>query len=111
MHEIRATVPLECVAETARLAHHVGIERVSIADVYIHDTDSRRQVVSVEASTPKARLFVEALLTSPTLGATDYSLTSRELRTIVNKADLAELTHPWGSLFRMWSRICGNSSM
>ena len=51
MHEIRVTVPSECAAETARLAHDVGIERV--ADVYIHGPDLRRQVVSIEASTPK----------------------------------------------------------
>ena len=50
MHEIRATMPPEYVAEAARLAHDVGIERVSIADVYIHGPDLRRQVVSIEAS-------------------------------------------------------------
>ena len=61
MHEIRATVPPEQVEETARLAHDAGIERVSIADVYVHGPDLRRQVVSVETSTPKARRFVEAL--------------------------------------------------
>ena len=99
MHEIRATMPPEYVAEAARLAHDVGIERVSIADVYIHGPDLRRQVVSIEASTPKARLFVEALLTSPALGATDYSLTSRELRAIVDTGDLAELTLPMSEPF------------
>ena len=99
MHEIRATVPPECVAETARLAHEIGIERVSIADLYIDGPDLRRQVVSVETSTPKARLFVEALLTSPALGPTDYSLTSRELRAIVDRGDLADLTHPMSEPF------------
>ena len=64
MHEIRATVPPEHAKEAARLAHNIGIERVSIADVYIDGPDVRRQVVSVETSTPRARLFIEALLTS-----------------------------------------------
>jgi hypothetical protein len=99
MHEIRATVPPEHVEETARLAHDAGIERVSIADVYIHGPDVRRQVVSVETSTPNARLFVEALLASPTLSATDYSLTSRELRAIVDSSDLADLTKPMSEPF------------
>lgn len=93
MHEIRVTVPPEQVGETARLAHEVGIDRVSVADVYIHGPDLCRQVVSVEASTPISRLFVEALLTSPVLCATDYSLTSRELGAIVDQGDLAELAH------------------
>ena len=39
MHEIRATVPLEYVAETARLAHEAGIDCVSVADIYIHGPD------------------------------------------------------------------------
>jgi hypothetical protein len=94
MHEIRATVPREHVEETARLAHEVGIERVSVADIYIHGPGVHRQIVSVETSTPKARLFVDALLASPILAATDFSLTSRELRAIVDGKDLAELTRP-----------------
>jgi hypothetical protein len=94
MHEIRATVPPEQAQEAARLAHDVGIESVSITGVYIHGPDLRRQVVSVETSPPKACLFVEALLTSSALAATDYSVTSRELRAIVDRTDLAELTKP-----------------
>jgi hypothetical protein len=99
MHEIRATMQPEHVAEAARLAHASGIERVAIADVYIDRPNVRRQVVSVEASTPKARLFVEAVLGSPVLTGTDYSLTSRELRAIVDGTDLAELTMPMSEPF------------
>jgi hypothetical protein len=99
MHEMRATVPPEHAKEAARLAHNVGIEKVSIADIYIDGPDVRRQVVSVETSTPRARLFIEALLTSSALATTDYSLTSRELRAIVDRADLAELTAPMGEPF------------
>jgi hypothetical protein len=94
MHEIRATMAPEHVAEAARLAHASGIDRVAVADVRLHGLDLRRQVISVETSTPKARLFVEALLASPVLSATDYSLTSRELRAIVDNTDVAELTKP-----------------
>ena len=36
MHEIRATVPPELTEEAARLAHEAGIERVSVAEVFIH---------------------------------------------------------------------------
>ena len=72
---------------------------MSISDVYIHGPDLRRQVVSVETSTPKARLFVEALLASPIMAATDYSLTSRELRAIVDRTDLADVTKPMSEPF------------
>lgn len=99
MHEIRMTVPPEQVAETARLAHEVGIDRVSVADVYVHGPDVHRRIVSVETSTPNARRFVQALLASKALATTDYSLTSRELRAIVDGADLAELTKPMSEPF------------
>jgi hypothetical protein len=99
MHEIRATVAPEHVTETARLAHVAGIDRVSVANVYIDGPDVHRRVVSVETSTSRARLFVEALLASPTLAASDYSLTSRELRAIVDRTDLADLTKPMSEPF------------
>jgi uncharacterized membrane protein len=99
MHEIRATLPPEHVAEAARLALAAGIERVTVTDVYVHGPDARRQIVSVETSTPKARAFVEAFLGSPVFSTGDYSLTSRELRAIVDGSDLAELTRPMSEPF------------
>jgi hypothetical protein len=71
MHEIRATVPPDCVREAARLAHAAGITRVTVAEVFVHGPDAERRVVSVETSTPKARAFVEAFLDSPTFSQTD----------------------------------------
>jgi hypothetical protein len=94
MHEIRATVAPEHVAETTRLAHAVGIERITVMDVYVNEPGVRRQVLSVETSTPKARAFVEALLASPGLSQAEYSLTSRELRAIVDGSELGDLTRP-----------------
>jgi len=84
MHEIRATMAAEHVAEATRLAHASGIERVAVSDVFIDGPNVRHKVVSVETSTPNARLFVEALLGSPLLSGAEYSLTSRELRAIVD---------------------------
>jgi hypothetical protein len=94
MHEIRATIPSNCVAEAARLAHSAGIARVTVSEVFVHGPDQERSVVSVESSTPKARAFVQAFLGSPTLSQSGYTLTSRELRAIVDDGSLAELTLP-----------------
>jgi hypothetical protein len=99
MHEIRATLPPEQVAAATRLARAVGVQRVSVADVYVHGPDQRRQVISVETSTPQARAFVEALLDSPDIRRTDCSITSRELRAIVNGDDLSALTKPMSEPF------------
>jgi hypothetical protein len=35
MHEIRATLPPDCVAVAARLAHAAGITRVTVAEVFV----------------------------------------------------------------------------
>jgi len=99
MHEIRATLPPDQVAPAMRLAREAGIQRVSVADVYVHGPDQRQQVVSVETSTPKARAFVEALLGSSDIRGADCSITSRELRAIVNGEDVAALTKPMSEPF------------
>jgi hypothetical protein len=56
------------------------MEWVAIPDVYVHGPDAKRQVLSVETSTPKARASVEAFLGSAEIRSADYSLTSREPR-------------------------------
>lgn len=99
MHEIRATLPPEHVREAVKLAREAGIDRVTVAEVYVHGPDARRQAVSVETSTPKARAYVEAILGSAGLRGADYSLTSRELRAIVSQDDLPELTRPMSEPF------------
>src|SRR5436189_5852928 len=99
MHEIRATLPPEQAAAAMRLAREAGIQRISVADVYVHGPDQRRQVISVETSTPKARAFVEALLGSADIRCADCSITSRELRAIVNGDDLSALTKPMSEPF------------
>jgi hypothetical protein len=94
MHEIRATIPPDCVSEAARLAHAVGVEAVAVTEVFIHGPNQNRSVVSIETSTPRARAFVDAILTSPKFSAIEYTLTSRELRAIVSKDSIGELTQP-----------------
>jgi hypothetical protein len=55
--------------------------------------------VSVETSTPRARAFVDAILNSPVLADTDYTMTSREVRAIVDDQPLAGLTQPMSDPF------------
>ena len=99
MHEIRATIPPEHVEKAAQLARQAGIDRIAVSSVYLHGPDAVWYVVSVETSTPKARAFVAALLDTPDLGGAGYSLTSRELRAIVNGDELSRLTQPMSEPF------------
>ena len=99
MHEIRATVPPELTEEAARLAHEAGIERVSIAEVFIHGPGLARRIVSADTSTPKARAFVDALLNSAAFSGVDYTVTSREVRSIVSNESVDGLTRPMSEPF------------
>ena len=99
MHEIRATLPAEHVGTAARLAQEAGISSVAVSDVYLHGREERLKIVSVETSTPRARAFVDALLSSASLTGVDYSLTSRELRAIVSGDDILDLTRPMSEPF------------
>ena len=99
MHEIRLTLPLECIPEATRLAHAAGITRATVAAVFIRGPDVHWRLLSVETSTPRARAFVEAVLSSAVLGTTDYTLTSREVRSIVDDESVASLTHPMSEPF------------
>ncbi len=99
MHEIRATLPPDCIDEAARLAHAAGIDRVSITDVFVHGPNLRRQIVSVETSTPKAKEFVDAFLNSTHLSQAEYTLTSREVRSIVGGDSFANVTQPMSEPF------------
>lgn len=94
MHEVRATVPVERSAAVARVALDAGIENVSVYETFVHGPQARRHVVSVEVPTPKARDFVNALLESSCLDGAECSLSMRELRAIVNRKPLSEMTQP-----------------
>src|SRR5215472_4993867 len=99
MHEVKAALPPECVSEAVGLARSVGIERVTVADAFIHGPDTPARILSVETSTPKARAFIEKFLSSPRLSGVQAILTSRELRAIVTDLPPADLTDPMSEPF------------
>jgi hypothetical protein len=94
MHEIRATVAPEQVEQTVSFARAVGIERVAVSEIYLYGPDSSRRIVSVEASTPRAKAFLDAVLSSSVAKSDHFSITSRELRALIDGGDVGELTQP-----------------
>ena len=99
MHEIRVSVPAAFVPEVVKLANSVGIERVTVSEVLVYGAEENQRLINVESSTPKARAFVESLLNSSALSKSRYTLTSRELRAIVDDSSLKELTYPMSEPF------------
>src|SRR6266850_8558128 len=98
MHEVRATVPAEHIAEAIRLAKAVGIDEATTSDVFVHGPDVRRVLLSVETSTPKARDFTDALMKSGFFSS-ELTLTSREVRAIICKTPVESLTRPMSEPF------------
>jgi hypothetical protein len=94
MHEVRATVPVERSAAVARIAIDAGIANVSVYDVFVHGSECRKHVVSAECSTPKTKAFIDSLLRSSVFDVEDCSVSSRELRALIDGDPLAEVTRP-----------------
>jgi hypothetical protein len=95
MREVRMTIPKGKSAEVARVAHALGTSQVTVYQTCVHGPDAPKEVVSVEASTPTAAAFVDALWASPFFDPKEYSTTSRSVRAILTTEDLAEMTKPF----------------
>ena len=94
MHEIRATVPPELTEEAARLAHAAGIERVSIAEVFIHGPGLIRRIRERRHLHAEGARLCRCAAELPRLFGDRLSVTSREVRSIVNSESLDSLTGP-----------------
>jgi uncharacterized protein DUF389 len=94
MHEIRVDVPEGAGAAIAEIARAAGIERATLVPARDARTGARRELVSVETSTPRAKAFLDALLASDRFDPAACPVTSRELRAIADGAPLCDLTRP-----------------
>src|SRR3977135_887022 len=94
MHEVRVTVPQGKSQDVARLALDVGIKQASIYRVYVHGPNREMEVVSAETSTPRAKLFIDALLSTSWLNLTECSISARELRAVLSSDPQSEITYP-----------------
>lgn len=94
MHEIRVTVPEGRAKDVAELATRAGISQVSIYPVFAHGPNQPKEIVSAETSTPLAKKFADSVLTSPWFDSTESSVSSRELRAVVNDAHPYAITKP-----------------
>jgi Domain of unknown function (DUF389) len=94
MHEVRVTVPDGRSKDVARIALEVGIRQASVYRVYVHGPNREMEVVSAETSTPRAKLFIDALLATTWLDTKECSISARELRAILSSDPISETTRP-----------------
>jgi hypothetical protein len=94
MHEIRVKVPEGVGGEIAAVALSLGIEEASVVRVYVHGPNRPAEQVSVEVSTPLGKAFVDAVMAHEQFDPEQCSITSRELRAIVSRSPVREVTRP-----------------
>ncbi|MBV9155609.1 MAG: DUF389 domain-containing protein [Acidobacteriaceae bacterium] len=94
MHEIRVTVPQGRAKDVAELALRAGITQASVYPVFAYGPNQKKEVVSAETSTPKAKQFADSVLTSSWFDIADCSISSRELRAVVTNAPPHDITQP-----------------
>jgi hypothetical protein len=96
VHEIRLSVPPDRVEDAVGAAHRTGIERITVLPTTIHRPKGvvPAVMISAETSTPRARAFADAVLTSRWFDRATCTMTTRELRAIVSDEPLDPLTYP-----------------
>jgi hypothetical protein len=97
MRLVKISAPLGKGAEVARVAFSVGIQQVTIHQVEAIRSSGERETkdaVDLQTSTPKAKKFVDALLKSDFYNSEDFSINTRQPRSIISRENLRELTKP-----------------
>lgn len=97
MRLIKVSAPEGRGADVARVAFSVGIEKVSINQSKSLHSDGKietKDSVDIETSTPKGKRFVDALLAADFYNSADFSINTRQPRSIISKENLRELTKP-----------------
>jgi hypothetical protein len=97
MRLIKVSAPAGRGEDVARAAFSVGIEKVSMHQTRSVHRDGKtetKDAVDVETSTPKGKRFVDALLAADFYNPEDFSINTRQPRSIISGESLRELTEP-----------------
>lgn len=97
MRLVKVRVPQGRGRDVIRIAHDVGISEVASHEEQIHTPDrppATKDVVDVDTSTPKAKVFVEALMAAPFYNPHEVSVSVRVPRVIAGRELPGDLTWP-----------------
>lgn len=97
MRLVRVKAPEGQANDVARIAHEAGVPSVSISQVRNLSSDGSaetKDVIDVDTATPKAKAFVESLMSAPFFDAEKYSISIRQPRSIVSQEGVRALTWP-----------------
>src|SRR5262247_2288954 len=94
MHEVRVTVSRGSGSAIAKAALEAGIQRITVCPVQVIDSHADAEIVSVETSTPRAKAFLHRVLSSGEVDLGNTSITTREVRAILDGDPVSEQTYP-----------------
>jgi hypothetical protein len=97
MRLLKISAPEGKGESVARIAFSVGIDKVSLHQVENYNSEGKTEiadVVDLETSTPKAKRFVDALLTADFYNQDDFTLVVRGALSIISSGGVRELTEP-----------------
>lgn len=97
MRLVRVKCPEGIGPDVAKLAFTSGIDRVSQQQVVVTRADHREtfnDVIDVETSTPKAKIFIDKLMQAPFFDAKEFAISVRQPRSIISGEELAAVTKP-----------------
>ena len=97
MRLVRVKAPEGQAGEVARLAHEAGVPSVTLSQVRNLSSDGSaetKDVIDVDTATPKAKAFVESLMSAPFFNAEKYSIAIRQPRSVISKENVRGLTWP-----------------
>lgn len=98
MRLVKVTAQPELAEKIIGTAFDAGLTEVTLRQVEKRSRDGsppeQLQVIDIETSTPKARRFVDLLLSSDYYDPKKISLNTRQPRSLINDADDRELTRP-----------------
>lgn len=97
MRLVRISVPQGAGGQVAEIAFSVGIKKISLFQVESLDSEGKtetKDVVDIETSTPRAKRFIDAILTADFYNREDFSILIRSPLSIISGENMRELTKP-----------------
>jgi hypothetical protein len=97
MRLVRVRAPQGKADEVARVAFRAGISQVAVHQQEVVKSNGPKEtkdVVDVEAATPTAKTFIDALMSSPFYDPAEYSIAVRQPRSIASAVRPSKITRP-----------------
>jgi hypothetical protein len=95
---VRVKAPEGKGSDVAQVAFDAGVSQVALSQQQVLTRNKQRttkDVIDIETSTPTAKAFTDALMSSSFFDPKEYSISVRQPRSIVSQEKPAQLTRPF----------------